>query len=194
MKILVATHNLHKLRELQALFANLDIKWLTLKDLNDHNDPIENGKSYQENASIKARYYFDRYKMAVVADDSGLSVSCLNGLPGIHSKRYAKGSDHEKNEKLLLEIKDNPNRRAQFVCHLTFIDENGVIKHFKGYLKGIIIDKQKGKNGFGYDPIFQPNAYHKTLAELSFEEKNKISHRAKAYDKFKDYIHEIFNN
>ncbi len=184
-KIIFATGNKGKAEEVRKLFANYNIEIITLNDLDNLPEIIEDGKTFEENSLIKSRTIFAKYKLPVIADDSGLVVEQLNGEPGIHSARYAgKHADYKANNlKLLAELKNFPEpHKAKFVCCASYVDESTEITVF-GELRGKIVNEFKGANGFGYDPIFIPDGYNKTLAELSTEEKNKISHRGKAMKK-----------
>lgn len=187
MKIILATHNLNKLKEIKNMINNDNITIISLKDLEDHDDILENGNSYKQNALLKAKHFHAKYGIPVLADDSGLSISYLNGSPGIHSKRFSEGSDERGNEKVLHLLKNAKNRKALFICHLVFIDK-GQEFHFKSYLKGSIAEFQEGKQGFGYDPIFIPDKETKTLASLGSEYKVNNSHRARSYKKFIKFL------
>lgn len=177
MKIVFATANLHKLEEVKDICGDCNIDFV-LPD--DGFNPEENGESFEENSLIKAKEAYRVSKTYSLADDSGLCVNALNGAPGLYSARYA-GTQDEKIEKLLKELKDKNDRSAKFVCCMTLLDENGeMIFQTTGECKGSIVENRKGVNGFGYDPIFKVDGYQKTMAELTSEEKNQISHRAVA--------------
>lgn len=187
MEILVATHNLNKKEEIQQIFGNQYI----IKSLNDyhlHDEIIENGTSFEQNALIKAQYCFEKTGVPSLGDDSGLVIEALNGEPGIHSARYAADHDFEKNiEKVLTKMKNEKNRKAYFITCLCLYDESG--KHFfTGKIHGEILSEKKGNNGFGYDPIFQPEGYSISFAEMKTEEKNQISHRKKAIEQFLNFL------
>ena len=143
--------------------------------------------AFAENAAIKALDACKYCDVPAFADDSGLEVEALDGRPGIHSARYA-ATDAERIAKLLDELKGKTNRRARFVCVIAIAANGEVIETFEGETKGTIIDSPRGSNGFGYDPIFQPDGYDCTFAELSREEKNRISHRANAYAKALEFV------
>ena len=182
MKLIFATKNKGKLKEVKNLFAGFDLEILSLNDLPDAPEIIEDGKTFEENSLIKSRTIFNKYGIPVIADDSGLSVEQLNGAPGVYSARYAgeNATYKENNEKLLRELSSfPPPHKAKFVCCASYVDSNTEIIAF-GELHGEIITEFRGENGFGFDPIFVPEDYDKTLAELFLEEKNRISHRAKA--------------
>jgi XTP/dITP diphosphohydrolase len=193
LKIIFATQNNGKAKEVKDIFASSKYEIVTLADLNNDIEIEETGTTFYENALIKAKTIYEIYKSPVIADDSGLSVEQLNGAPGVYSARYA-GEDcsyEDNNIKLIDELKKYPKPHfAKFVCHSIYFDGDKEINSL-GELNGEIIDSPKGKNGFGYDPIFIPKGYDKTLAELSLEEKNKISHRAKSFQELKKKIDEI---
>lgn len=177
MKIVFATGNPHKLEEVNAIVKGSGIEFvLPPKGFN----PIETGSTFEMNSYIKAREANRLSKAYSLADDSGLCVDALDGAPGIYSARYA-GTQDEKIEKLLNELKGVDDRAAHFVCCMTLVDEKGnMIFQTRGKCLGSIIKEAKGINGFGYDPIFEVKGKGITMAEMSEEEKNKISHRANA--------------
>ncbi|MBP3925402.1 RdgB/HAM1 family non-canonical purine NTP pyrophosphatase [bacterium] len=181
-RIVFATGNPHKLKEINAIASSIgqDVEFI----LPEGNfNPEENGKTFEENSLIKAKAAYELSKMPVLADDSGLCVEALNGAPGLYSARYA-GSQQEKIDKLLKELNGIENRNAKFVCCMTLLNENGEIeKVVTGECEGKIVTRQSGQNGFGYDPVFEVKNTGKTMAELTEEEKNKISHRGNALRK-----------
>lgn len=190
MKIVFATSNPHKLHELNEICADSGIEFVLPSE---GFAPIENGSTFEENSLIKAKEAFRVSKTYSLADDSGLCVDALDGAPGLYSARYA-GTQDEKIEKLLGELKGFENRRAKFVCCVTLLDDKGeMIFQTVGECHGSIVKERKGINGFGYDPIFKADNYDCTIAELSEEEKNKISHRGKALKNFLEFMHENFN-
>lgn len=190
MKIVFATSNPHKLHELNEICADSDIEFVLPSE---GFAPIENGSTFEENSLIKAKEAFRVSKTYSLADDSGLCVDALDGAPGLYSARYA-GTQDEKIEKLLGELKGFENRRAKFVCCVTLLDDKGeMIFQTVGECHGSIVNERKGINGFGYDPIFKADNYDCTIAELSDEEKNKISHRGKALKNFLEFMHKNFN-
>ena len=190
MKIVFATSNPHKLHELNEICANSGIEFVLPSE---GFAPIENGSTFEENSLIKAKEAFRVSKTYSLADDSGLCVNALDGAPGLYSARYA-GTQDEKIEKLLGELKGFENRRAKFVCCVTLLDDKGeMIFQTVGECHGSIVKERKGINGFGYDPIFKADNYDCTIAELSDEEKNKISHRGKALKNFLEFMHKNFN-
>lgn len=190
MKIVFATSNPHKLHELNEICADSGIEFVLPSE---GFAPIENGSTFEENSLIKAKEAFRVSKTYSLADDSGLCVDALDGAPGLYSARYA-GTQDEKIEKLLGELKGFENRRAKFVCCVTLLDDKGeIIFQTVGECHGSIVKERKGINGFGYDPIFKADNYDCTIAELSEEEKNKISHRGKALKNFLEFMHKNFN-
>lgn len=190
MKIVFATSNPHKLHELNEICADSGIEFVLPSE---GFAPIENGSTFEENSLIKAKEAFRVSKTYSLADDSGLCVDALDGAPGLYSARYA-GTQDEKIKKLLGELKGFENRRAKFVCCVTLLDDKGeMIFQTVGECHGSIVKERKGINGFGYDPIFKADNYDCTIAELSEEEKNKISHRGKALKNFLEFMHKNFN-
>lgn len=185
--IVAATGNSHKLDEYRQLLNGQNIELKSLLDYPAYPGVEENGSTFAENAAIKALDACKYCDVPAFADDSGLEVEALDGRPGIHSARYA-ATDAERIAKLLDELKGKNNRRARFVCVIAIAANGEVIETFEGEIKGTIIDAPRGSNGFGYDPIFQPDGYDCTFAELSREEKNRISHRANAYAKALEFV------
>jgi len=196
MDLVISSNNKNKIREIKELLSDLDINVLSLKDINFNSDIEENGKTFEENAYIKAKTIYDLYKIPVIADDSGLAVEALNGEPGVYSHRYAgeECDDHKNNLKLIENLKGVSNRNAKYVCAICYIDQFGNVKYAKGEVSGIIVDSPKGNNGFGYDPYFYLEGFNKTMAQIDLCEKNKISHRANALNKLKEIIYEASNN
>ena len=188
MKIVFATNNQHKLSEVRQILGD-SIEVLSLSDIGCHEDIPETGTTLEENALQKARYIYDHYHMDCFADDTGLEVEALGGAPGVYSARYAgPGHDSEANmTKLLHELGENNNRSARFRTVIALIQKDAV-HEFEGIVNGQIIGERRGGEGFGYDPIFQPDGYNKTFAELGMEEKNHISHRARATQKLCEYL------
>lgn len=193
--VLLATGNKNKVKEIVSILKDLDcLKVFSLADkgFNEMDIP-ETGRTFKENAYIKAKAYSEKYKMITLADDSGLEVDYLGGEPGVHSARYAgaKATDKEKMAKLLSEMRgvSASQRRAAFKCFICLYDPNSDDKLYsEGVCEGKISDSPKGNNGFGYDPIFVVDEYNRTMAELLPNIKNKISHRAKALEALKDAI------
>ena len=182
-----ATHNPHKVKEIQALLTSeFEIK--TLTELGCEEDIPETGDTFFENAQQKTDYVVRKYKVACFADDSGLEVDALNGEPGVHSARYSGSRDMEENMSFLLKkMERQKNRKARFktVISLFWKEEQ---YFFEGSIEGEIISERRGEEGFGYDPIFIPEGYGQTFAEMSAEEKNQISHRAIAVKKLAAFL------
>ena len=187
-QIVFATNNEHKLTEVRQMIGN-SIEVLSLKDIGCDVDIPETGETLEDNALIKAQYVFDHYHIDVFADDTGLEVDALNGAPGVYSARYAgDGHDSEANmTKLLNELGENNNRRARFRTVIALIQQ-GQVHEFEGIVNGEIIRERKGGEGFGYDPIFRPDGYDQTFAELGADIKNKISHRARVTAKLVEFL------
>ena len=189
--IFLGSNNKHKLDEIKDIFKrnNFDVEIKTPNDFNDVSEPIEDGLSFEDNAYIKAKYYFDKYGIPCIGEDSGICIEYFNNLPGIHSKRFLKPlNDFDKNEYILKLMSNVKNRNATFNAIICYIDANGVKHFFKGINKGEISFEQKGSEGFGYDPIFMIPEYNKTEAELGQEFKNINSHRAKAFNSLIEYL------
>ena len=190
-KILVATGNKHKLDEIREILADLPVRLIGTFDLPRKIEVEETGRTFAENAALKARAYFELTGLPVLADDSGLEVPALNNAPGIHSARFAgEDANYEKNNALLLKKMEpfsGNERKARFVCTVCFKDKENEW-FFTGTTEGLILTSLKGKGGFGYDPLFLVPELGRTYAELSGKEKNKISHRAKALEQFKIFI------
>lgn len=189
MKVVLATSNPGKLRELQAL-ASSD-PWLELVLAPNGFNPEETGKTFIENAKIKAKAAAQLTKTLSVADDSGLIVEALNGKPGIHSARYCEGSDADRTNKVLSELIEVPEDRRQgaFMCAMAIAEPDGNISHTViRYWEGMIGREPRGSNGFGYDPIFWPLGKNCTAAELDSAEKNRISHRGRAWLAVVDFL------
>lgn len=186
MKLLIATKNKGKAKEIQEILSGLNVEVVSLLDYH-FNLPPEIGLTFEENAIQKARYAFNETGLPTLADDSGLEVDALGGKPGIYSARFAApiATDKENNSKLQYEIRKTPpdKRTARFKCALAFVDGDKE-QTFEGTIEGLIIDEPRGENGFGYDPYFLLPDRDLTTAELSPEVKNKISHRGLALDKF----------
>ena len=183
MTLVFATHNAHKLKEIQALLPTT-IKLLSLTDINCNEDIPETATTIEGNALLKAQYINEKYGYDVFADDTGLEVVALNGAPGVYSARYAgaQKNDADNVALLLQQMEGNPERKAQFrtVIALCLGKETYT---FEGIAKGSICQVPIGNKGFGYDPIFVPEGYPQTFAQLSQEEKNSISHRGRAFEK-----------
>ena len=191
-KVIFATGNEGKMKEIREILGDLDIELLSLKDAGIHADIVEDGKTFEENAQIKAKAIRDLTGEIVLADDSGLEIDYLNKEPGIYSARYM-GEDTSyriKNANLIERLEGVPDekRTARFVCAIAAVLPNGELLTTLGTVEGRIGYEEKGANGFGYDPIFFLPEYGCTSAELSMEEKNKISHRGKALQAIKEEL------
>ena len=190
MRIVFATNNKNKLAEIREMLAGSGIEVLSLADIDCHDDIPETADTLEGNALQKARYIHEKYQMNCFADDTGLEVTALGGAPGVYSARYAggKGHDSEANmAKLLAELEGKADRTARFRTVVALITDDGE-KLFDGIVTGCITEERRGGEGFGYDPIFRPDGYDKTFAELGHEVKNKISHRARAVAKLVDHL------
>jgi len=188
VKIVFATQNRKKLEEIKAMLPD-SIELNGLDHLGFHEDIPETHDTLEENALQKARYIYDKFGVNCFADDTGLEVDALNGRPGVHSARYA-GEDKDSNanmDKLLDELKNSDNRRAQFRTVIALIIDGDELL-FNGIAEGEIIDEKRGKEGFGYDPIFVPRGYKETFAQMPLQEKNRISHRYKATKMLAEYL------
>jgi XTP/dITP diphosphohydrolase len=182
-QLVFATNNAHKLEEVQAKVGD-KIRLLSLDDINCHEDIAETGLTFKENASIKSHFVYQQYDLNCFGDDSGLEIAALDNEPGIYSARYAgEHGNHEANiDKVLTKLNEVTDRSARFrtVISLMWLDCE---YFFEGTVEGTIRTERCGTAGFGYDPIFQPNGYNVTFAEMSMDEKNRISHRGRAVDK-----------
>jgi len=209
MKIVFATNNQHKLSEIRSILGE-SVEVLSLKDIGCDVDIPETGTTLEENALQKAQYIYDHYHMDVFADDTGLEVETLNGAPGVYSARYASlpdnpvksdsaSHDSESNmTRLIYELQGKDNRKARFRTVIALIQKKNVcpcgctsikeVHQFEGIVEGEIIQERRGGEGFGYDPIFQPDGYDQTFAELGMDIKNHISHRARAVAKLCEFL------
>ena len=181
--ILIATSNPGKLREIQALVADLPVRWIGPADLEPLPEPVEDGDTFEANAKKKARHYARLTGYWTLADDSGLEVDALDNAPGVHSARYAGSRDDQANNaKLIRRLGGVPAQRrtAHFVCVMVLASPHRVLAVTRGTIAGRIIDTPRGENGFGYDPHFWLPDVQKTTAELTPEHKNRISHRGQA--------------
>ena len=182
--IVIASRNEHKIEEIRRLLARLDVDVLSLKDYPDAPEVDEDGAAFQDNALKKARVIARFTGLTALADDSGLEVDSLGGQPGVRSARFAgeTASDAENNRKLLRCLAEVPSeeRQAQFRCVIALVSRTGAESLVEGTCQGVIIEKERGSGGFGYDPLFLLPHLGKTFAELSMEEKNELSHRGKA--------------
>ena len=193
-KIVLATSNQGKSRELQFLLKHLNIEVLSLRDFSYVPVIVENGTTFKENARIKAETICQLTNLITLADDSGLCVEALNNAPGIFSSRFAPNSDHDdeaNNQYLLEKLSLIENRKAYFQCTLAIAQPNSETIFFEGRLYGTILRKPIGKGGFGYDPLFWLDEKGKSLAQLDVKEKNRISHRARAFQKAVPFIENL---
>ncbi len=200
MKIVFATNNQHKLQEIRDILGN-EFEIVSLKDIGCDVDIPETGNTLEDNAMQKAQYVYDHYNLSCFADDTGLEVEALNGEPGVHSARYAEGTDHDSEAnmaKLLRNLEGKDNRKARFRTVIALIQKQDVcpcgctsikkVNRFEGIVDGSIATEKHGTAGFGYDPIFVPEGYDKSFAELGESIKNGISHRARAVAKLAEYL------
>ena len=189
-KIIFASNNKGKIRELKDILSSLGIEVVSQREAGFDIEADETGTTFAENSAIKAKAIYELAKIPVLADDSGLCVDALDGQPGVYSHRFAgeNATDEEKCRYILekLENVSDEKRTARFICDMCFIDENGREYHAEGKCEGKIGREEKGNNGFGYDPIFVVG--NRTLAELEETEKNQISHRAEALNKMKEIL------
>ena len=211
MKIVFATNNEHKLSEIRAILGP-SFEVVSLADIGCHEDIPETGTTLEENALMKAEYIYNKYHLSCFADDTGLEVDALDGAPGVYSARYASmeatvpagspaGISHDSEAnmaRLLRELANNNNRKARFRTVIALIEKKDVcpcgctsiklVHKFEGIVNGEITREKSGAEGFGYDPIFRPDGYDKTFAELGLDIKNQISHRARAVAKLAEYL------
>lgn len=200
MKIVFATNNQHKLQEIRDILGS-EFEIVSLKDIGCDVDIPETGNTLEENAMQKAQYVYNHYNLSCFADDTGLEVEALNGEPGVHSARYAEGTDHDSEAnmaKLLRNLEGKDNRKARFRTVIALIQKQDVcpcgctsikkVNRFEGIVDGSIATEKHGTAGFGYDPIFVPEGYDKSFAELGESIKNGISHRARAVAKLAEYL------
>lgn len=191
MKIVFATNNMNKLAEVREMLGS-SVEVLSLADIGCSVDIPETGQTLEENALIKARYVFDTYHLPCFADDTGLEIEALNGAPGVYSARYGGGKGHNSEaniQRVMREMKGKLNRHARFRTVIALIEEGGVEPRlFEGIVNGAITTKRSGDEGFGYDPIFRPDGYNNTFAKMGNEQKNKISHRARAIAQLVEYL------
>lgn len=190
-KLLIASRNTGKFKEIRAILKNIPYEIISLDDLGITSEIPENGKSFRENAEIKAKFAGQKSGLLTLAEDSGLEIDVLNGRPGIYSARYIPGSDTDRLNKVLEDLKGvaKNKRTARFVCAAALFDPlSGKTIFFEGESKGLITEKPQGAGGFGYDPIFYNFDLKKTNATATPAEKNRVSHRARALCKLRDYI------
>ena len=185
-KMLIASNNKKKLLEMSAILSSLGFECVTLKDLNIECDPEETGKTFSENAYIKAKCGMEKSGLPCIADDSGLCCNALDGAPGIFSARYCDGTDEDRVAFLLKNMEDKEDRKAHFVSAISCVFPNGDEVKSEGECHGEILRETHGTGGFGYDPVFYVSQHNGTFSEISQEIKNQISHRAVALEKFKE--------
>lgn len=192
-KIIVASNNKNKIREIKAKLADLNIEVLSQREAGFDIEVDETGTTFEENSMLKARAIYNLANAPVIADDGGLEVDCLDGKPGVYSARFCgpDATDRDKYMKILDMMKDveEEKRTAQFRCVISYIDEKGQEHAFEGICRGKIAQEPMGENDFGYDPIFLVG--DKSFAQITQEEKNKISHRGRAIDKWVEYLKNI---
>lgn len=187
-RIIFATNNQFKFKEVNNILSS-KFSLISLRELDFNEEIPEIYNSIKANAEGKALYIYNKFNMDCFADDTGLEIEALNGEPGVHSARYAgdKCSFRDNIEKVLKNLAGITNRKAKFITVISLV-EKGDITNFDGVINGVITNEKRGEQGFGYDPIFKPDGYSLTFAEMTPEEKNKISHRAKAINKLGDYL------
>ena len=188
-KLVFATNNAHKLEEISAILGD-KVEILSLKDIHCQVDIPETADTLEGNSLLKAQYIREHYGMDCFADDTGLEVEALNGAPGVYSARYAGGEGHDSEanmRRLLKELEEEENRKARFRTVIALI-LNGEVHQFEGTVEGHILREKRGSSGFGYDPVFVPEGYTESFAELGEEIKNQISHRARAVQKLAEFL------
>lgn len=198
MKIILASNNQKKLKELKAILSDMDVELMSQREAGCNFEVEETGTTFAENAYLKAKAVADATGVITVADDSGLMVDALNGEPGVYSARYAPGghdvSDKEKYMYLLSKLIGVEDRKAKFVSSICCIFPNGDIIRTEGEVHGVILTEPDGEGGFGYDPVFRPDGFEHSMAVLGPEVKNQISHRANALKKFRKELEKYYGN
>lgn len=196
MKLILASNNAKKLKELKAILADMDVEILSQREAGCDFEVDETGTTFDANAYLKAKAVFDATGEITVADDSGLMVDALGGEPGVYSARYAPGghdaSDKDRYEYLLKKLDGVSDRRAKFVTSICCLMPDGHEIRTNGECHGVILTRPHGEGGFGYDPVFMPDGYDESMAVLGTEIKNQISHRARALAKFKTELRKIY--
>lgn len=191
-QIMIATSNAHKVEEFKRMLQPYGYEVRSLLDLDEEIDIEENGTTFEENALIKAKTIYDKLHIEVIADDSGLAVNAMHGEPGIYSARFlGRDTSYDvKNQYIIDQVKDAEDKGAQFVCAIAYIDADGHENVFTGVVEGEIYDHIEGGKGFGYDPIFYYPPFKTTLANVSEDQKNEVSHRGKAIQMLLNYMKE----
>lgn len=183
-EIMIATNNAHKVEEFRKMLGD-DVKVLSLKDLKEPVEIIENGKTFEENALIKAQTIYNAIHRPVISDDSGIEVDAMNKMPGVYSARWmGEDTSYDIKNQAIIDAVKGKDRTARYVCVIAYIDAQGQSHIYRGEVEGQIYDRQLGTNGFGYDPIFYYPPFQTTLANVSDEMKNSVSHRGAALEKF----------
>lgn len=190
-ELVLASNNQHKINEIKEILT--EYKIYSLRDVGFHDDIVEDGSSFEENALIKARVIAKHTGKLSIADDSGLCIELLNGEPGIFSARYSQEQTDEKNIEKVLSKLNGETSPAYFVSVIALVSPDGLEKTFRGEVHGEILTEKRGNNGFGYDPIFYVKKFSKTFAELTNSEKNSISHRKYSLEKLVSYLREHNN-
>lgn len=180
MKLIIASNNNHKIKEIKEILSGKFSSIVSLREAGIVHETVEDGKTFAENAYKKAREISEISGCAALADDSGICVDALDGAPGIYSARFSGGSDEDNNRLLLEKLSGNSKRGAHYTCAISLVYPDGAHVFSEGYMYGDITDKPRGERGFGYDPLFVPRGELRTVAEMSDEEKNAISHRSRA--------------
>ncbi len=178
MKLIIASNNKHKIKEIKEILSGKFSSIVSLREAGIVHETVEDGKTFAENAYKKAREISEISGCAALADDSGICVDALDGAPGIYSARFSGGTDEDNNSLLLEKLSGNSNRGAHYTCAISLVYPDGKHVFSEGYMYGDITDNPRGERGFGYDPLFVPKGEVRTVAEMSDEEKNAISHRS----------------
>ena len=196
IKLILASNNAHKIREFRELVEGMDVEIVSQREAGFDLDVEETGTTFEANAYLKAKAVTDASGCAAVSDDSGLEVDCLDGRPGVYSARYGAGvavTDVDRYEYLLREMGDTDKRTARYVCAMCCTLPDGNVIQCRGECEGEMLYGPRGNGGFGYDPVFKPEGYDKSMAELTPDEKNAISHRGKAMREFLKIFEEYLN-
>ena len=180
MKLIIASNNKHKIYEIKKMLGEKFEQILSIREAGIEHETVEDGKTFMENAVKKAREIAEISGFAALADDSGICAHALGGAPGIYSARFSGGSDEDNNNLLLEKLKDKEDKGAHYTCAMALVYPDGRLVSAEGYMYGTITEQRRGERGFGYDPIFIPEGDVRTVAEMTDEEKNAISHRGKA--------------